>query len=454
MPYEAPPGGFRTFVIVWVSQSVSVFGSAMTYFAINIWLVQSVYPRPEQRAELAWALAALGLALALPAVVATPVAGALADRLDRKRLMLATDLANGVLMALTAYLMAAGHLEFWALLAIAALLSATGAVHGSAFDTSYAMLVRDDQLPRANGMMQTMWSLAAVLAPAAAATLVALPALARQGFLTGAAGGLLERVREGAALAIAIDAATFFLAAAVLAFLFIPSPKRADLNGSGDKRPSIWADVRFGIVYIRRRPPLLWLLGTFAVANLCLPLGVFMPLLVKVDLARDWAARGFSYETALAFVNTLMAAGGIAGGALVSLWGGLKRRRYIGLMLALAAGGVAMIFMGFAGAIYVAAASAFLFDFTMPIGNAHSQAIWQTQVPRELQGRVFAVRRVIAQGLSPLSQVMAGWLAGVLDPGAGLAMLGGIIAVVSIAQLFNPQVRRVEDTAYLNQMAG
>lgn len=53
--YETPPNGFRTFVIIWISQTVSVFGSAPTFFAITIWLTQTLYPRPEQKPQLAFA---------------------------------------------------------------------------------------------------------------------------------------------------------------------------------------------------------------------------------------------------------------------------------------------------------------------------------------------------------------------------------------------------------------
>ncbi len=62
MTYQPPPHGFRTFVVVWGTQSVSVFGSGLTFFALTIWLTQVLYPRPEQKPELAWALAAIELA--------------------------------------------------------------------------------------------------------------------------------------------------------------------------------------------------------------------------------------------------------------------------------------------------------------------------------------------------------------------------------------------------------
>ena len=62
MTYTPPPHGFRTFTIVWLTQSLSVIGGAMMGFALNVYLVQGLYPAPEQRAELALALTALNLA--------------------------------------------------------------------------------------------------------------------------------------------------------------------------------------------------------------------------------------------------------------------------------------------------------------------------------------------------------------------------------------------------------
>jgi len=64
-PYIPPPHGWRTFLIVWATQSISVFGSALTFFTITVWLTQTVYPRPDQQADLAFALAAVSLAFGL-----------------------------------------------------------------------------------------------------------------------------------------------------------------------------------------------------------------------------------------------------------------------------------------------------------------------------------------------------------------------------------------------------
>lgn len=449
--YQAPPNGFRTFLIVWATQSLSVFGTALTFFAVNIWLTQTLYPAPEQKPALAFAISANGLAYALPAVLGAPLAGAWADRHDRKRTMMAMDFANGCLSVLLAALLLTHTLQLWMLLTISTLYATFGAFHMSSFDTSYAMLVPEPQLPRANGMMQTMWSLSNVLSPAAAAILISVPALARQGVVPLAALGQLS---DGTPLAIGADAVTFFAASITLLFLRVLSPRRSDLSADGRLKKSIWADVREGARYIWHRRPLLWLLAMFTVTNFAgTPAYVLPPLLVKFDLAADWAARGFTFETALALLGSVMGVGGVVGGFLISAWGGLKTRRFLGVVVPMIMGGVAQAALGFSPVLYLAAAMYFIMESMTPFMNAHSQAIWQTQTPRELQGRVFAVRTMIAWVTIPLSTALAGWAGGVFRPGLVVAVLGGAATLFCVAQLFNPALRRVEDKAWLDQMA-
>jgi DHA3 family macrolide efflux protein-like MFS transporter len=454
MSYQAPPNGFRTFLIVWVTQSISVFGSALTFFSITIWLTQTLYPLPGQKPQLAAALSATALAFAVPVVFGAPIAGAWADRHDRKRTMMAMDFANGCLSVLLATLVVTNLLNLPLLIVLLVIAAIIGAFHGAAFDTSYAMIVPEEQLPRANGMMQTIWSLSGILAPAIAATIISLPALARQGAIPGAVSMALARLKDGAALAMTIDAVTFFIAAITLIFLYIPSPKRTDLVKESGAKKSLWADVQEGALYIWHRRPMLWLLGTFTVGNFVgAPLEVFMPLLLKFNLAADWVARGFTFETAMALLGSVAGVGGLVGGVFISTWGGLKRKRVYGVVVSMIAAGIAQIVFGLSPLLYLSAAMNFLMPAMMPVMNAHSQTIWQTQTPRELQGRVFAVRRLIAQFTWPLSTALAGWLGGRFDPGLVIAVLGAILVVFCIGQLFNPYLLRVEDKAWLDERA-
>ena len=452
-PYQAPAKGWRTFLIVWVTQSVSVIGSALTGFAITIWLTTVLYPDPSQRPQLAWALSALNLSYAIPVIFGAPIAGAFVDRHDRKRTMIAMDFANGCVSLLAIFLIATHQLNITGLIIIGVLSSTFTAFHGAAFDTSYAMLVPGDKLPRANGMMQTIWALSGILAPSVAATLISLPVLARSGSLPAFALAL-GRIPDGTLLAIGVDAFTFFLASLIPVFLFIPSPKRTDLKDGQKQSKSMAADIKEGAVYIWRRRSFLWLLGTFTVANFVSGTAILQPLILKFQLAPDWTAKGMSFETALAILTTTMSVGGVMGGLFISAWGGLKKKRVLGILLPMALSGFGTILFGLSTGLILASAAVAIEAGMMPILNAHSQAIWQAQTPHELQGRVFSVRRLIAQFSAPASSFLMGLLASKFDPGGIIAALGAVLVIWCVANLFNPYLRRVEDHDWIEARAG
>jgi len=123
------------------------------------------------------------------------------------------------------------------------------------------------------------------------------------------------------------------------------------------------------------------------------------------------------------------------------------------VLLPMMVDGIAQIVLGITPFYLLGAAVAFAAGIMNPLMNAHSQAIWQAQTPRELQGRVFSVRRLIAQFTGPLSVAVGGWAAGIFSPGLIVAAFGAILLIFCIGQLFNRQLLRVEDKAWLDGMA-
>lgn len=452
----SPPNGFRTFIILWLTQSFSAFGTQLTVFALNIWLATVLFPAPEQRPELASAIAIMSLAIAIPSVFAAPIAGAWADRHDRKRTMMMADALHGLLTVIELILIYTQTFRVWTMAITVFLHGLIQTFHHSAFDTSYSMIVPKAQLARANGMMQTTQSLSGILAPGVAALIVSLPSLARQGLIGGAVGNWLADLPNGTVFAMGLDVVTFLVAAIVPYFLHVPSPQRQPsyAQTSGASKSSLWADIKEGALYIWQRRPLLWLLATFTVTNFASsPIFVLTPLLLKFNLATDWARNGFTFETATALMATISSVGGVVGGVIISAWGGLKTNKIYGVVLAILGTGLATIVLGLSPWFYLAVAMGFITAGLIPVMNAHSQSIWQSQTPPELQGRVFAVRRVIAQFTWPISTALAGYAGGVFDVGGYIVIMGIIATVFCIGQLFNPVLRRVEDKAYLDALA-
>ena len=421
-------------------------------FALNIWLITTVYPAPEQKPELAWTLSLINIAFAIPIVFFAPISGAWADRHDRKTTMIVADIANGIATTILLALIFTRQFNVAMLIVIVFVQAVITSFHNAAFDTSYAMLVPEDKLPRANGMMQTVFSLAGIVSPALAATLIALPSLARQGLLPSLLAPL-GAIQDGAVLAVSVDALTFFAAAVVPIFLFIPSPTRTDLHTATGAKKSLWADVKEGALYIWHRRSFLWLLGTFTVANFAAGAFVLMPLIVKFQLEADRLARGFSIEAALALLNTAGSVGGLVGGVAIRSWGGLKKKRVYGVLTPMIFAGIALMVTGASPWLFLTAAALALSQGLVPMMNAHSQAIWQTQVPRELQGRVFSVRRLIAQFSWPASTLIMGALASRFEPGMLMMALGLIFALAAVSGLMNPYLRRVEDKEWIEAQA-
>jgi hypothetical protein len=195
-------------------------------------------------------------------------------------------------------------------------------------------------------------------------------------------------------------------------------------------------------------------LSLFTAANLLLFPAVLIPLLVKFNLAADWTAHGFTYEGALALLTTTVGVSGLAWGVALSAWGGLKRRRVYAVLLPLIVAGAAQVVLGLSRGLYLSAAMVCLLIGMGALMGAHMAAIWQTQTPREMQGRVTAVRRVIVQSGGPLGTALAGFGGGILDAGLLMSVMGGVLVAYCAAQLFNRQLLRVEDRDYLERLAG
>jgi MFS family permease len=429
--------GMKTFLLLWSSQLVSVFGGTLSYFAVSVWLAQVLYPLETQKPQLGVALALVGLAYALPGFLAAPFAGLVVDRSARKRVMMLADGTNALVSLVIAGLTLTGQLNLVVLLSGLAVNAAAAIFHATALDASTVMIVPPHNLPRANAMMQSTWSLSSVLGPAIAAGVIAF--FAPTGVAASAAG------QTGVAVVFMVDGLSSLFAVAVLAFLHVPSPVRN--FSTSTERPSWLEEATAGWGFILSRRALLSLLLTFAVVNFAAsPLTVFEPLLVKFQLSGNWNALGLNYASALAVLTTAGAVGGVVGGVVMTAWGGLRSRRIYGVLIPIIVGGIAQIALGLTPALFMASASMFFIAAMPPFANAHNYALWQSEVVPNLQGRVYAVRRMIAQFINPLSLALAGIAPAFIDPGLTLAALGMLIVVVCVPLLFHPALRRLGET--------
>ncbi len=385
--------GMRTFAIVWVGQFISTIGSGLTGFALGVWIYQ------ETGSTTLFALNLL--AYALPSLFLSPIAGALADRWDRRLLMMLSDTGAGLSTLMIAILAFTNHLEVWHIYLATAINSGCSAFQWPAYSAATTLLAPKDQLGRAAGMVQIGEAISQLLAPAIAGAM--LVAIGLQGVII-------------------VDFVTFLCAILTLSFVRFPKPTITAEGIAG--RGSIWQEAGYGWRYISARPGLLGLLVIFALSNFLF--GLMSPLLTPLILE-------IADAQVLGLLSSLMGAGMLVGTLVMSAWGGPKRRIH-GVLAGMAVMGGFILLFGLRPWIPLMGLAGFGAMLMNPIVNASSQALWQSKVAVDVQGRVFAVRRMISWSVMPLAYVIAGPLAdNLFNP---LLVEGGVLAESLIGRIF------------------
>jgi MFS transporter, DHA3 family, macrolide efflux protein len=375
----------KVFILIWAGQFVSLMGSRLTWFALGVWVYQ--------RTGSATQFALIFLFTMLPALLISPVAGALTDRWDRRHVMIMSDTGAGLCTLVIAALLISGRLEVWHIYVMDAISSAFSAFQWPAYSASTTLLVPKKHLGRANGMVQTAQALAQIVSPVVAGALLAVIHL------------------EGIIL---LDFVTFVFAVTTLLLVRIPRPVTTSETGAGKK--SLLRESAEGWHYIVKRRGLFGLLIFFAISNFLV--GILSVLATPLVLA-------FAPVTVLGTVLSIGGGGMLVGSLLMSVWGGPKRRIY-GVLGFMMLGSLSMILAGIKPSAVLTSIAAFGFFFGIPIMAGCSQTIWQVKVPPELQGRVFATRAMIAGSCLPLAYLIAGPLADyIFEP---LLVVGGPLA--------------------------
>lgn len=426
-PAETPKD-MKTFFIIWGGQLVSMLGSGLTNFALGVWL----YDQTKQATPFAITV----LLGSLPRILLLPFAGSLADRFNRRLIMILADTFTAVFTLIIFILLGAGNLQLWHIYIIAAMMSVFSAFQEPAYSASIAMIVPKEKLGSANGMVQMGQAITSVLTPVLAGVLF---------------------VFIGFTGIIIIDFVTFFFAVGALLFVRIPQPERS----AEHKDKNVWQDMAFGWNYLRQRTGLFGLLLYYAMVNFLLNWSAV--LLIPMVLSRFTA-------DVLGIIQTILGVGMLAGSIVMSAWGGAKRRipAAIGFIVLAVTG---FIIAGMTPNPYLIGVGAFVLMFFVPLASGNSQVVFQTKVARDVQGRVFSVRSAISQSMMPLAFLTAGpladrffeplmseggalastfigqWLGTGAGRGIGLMfIISGVVAIVTSALVYaNPRIRNVED---------
>lgn len=419
-------GEMRAFSLIWLGQLVSGLGSGLTGFALPVWIYQ--------KTGSAEAFGLLFFAATVPAVLLSPVAGALVDRWDRRRVLLVADALSALMTLGIAALLYTDRFEVWHFMVLSAAGSALGTFQYPAFAAVIGALVPRRHFARASGMMQTSDAISGILTPLLAGVLVTTVGL----------WGILV-----------IDFATFLVAVGTLAAVRIPSPPPQE----GPRR-GLLHEAHDGWVFVRERPALLFLLFYWMGSNLVT--GMINPLLSPMVLS-------FATPAELGAVLSMGSVGLLLGGLALSAWGG-PRSKVLGVVAGQLLIAASLVGLGLRPSLPLVAAALFFHLLVMPLPQSSSQAIWLSKTPQQMMGRVFAIRRMIALSTMPVATLAAGPLAervfnpllmpgGALEhsvgrvlgvgPGRGIALMyvliGGFMVAITLVLYASPRMRRLEE---------
>jgi DHA3 family macrolide efflux protein-like MFS transporter len=398
------------FLAFWTTQALSLLGSGLASFALVWWMTRTT--------QSASVLALAALAGLLPSVIVGPFAGALVDRWNRRWVLILSDGVSAMMAAALVVLFWSGAVELWVVYLLLALRSVAGAFQFPAVQSSTTLMVPTEQLARVAGLNQALQGLMLV----AVAPLAAL---------------LLERLPLP--IILAADVVGAALAMALLGFITIPQPGVATIAAGRSALQVVWQDVRDGLRYIVRWPALLGILLFASLLNLVLtPAFALLPILVTRHF------HGGAVQ--LASLNAAYGLGFLAGGLLLGVWGGFRRRIATSLMglLGLASGAV-LLGLAPAGAFWLGLGGMALIGVMNPLTNGPFFAILQSVVAPEMQGRVFTVMMSVSLGLSPLGLAVAGPLADRLGVQVWYLLGGAVCLLIALYIILSPALLRLEE---------
>ncbi|GIH95232.1 amino acid adenylation domain-containing protein [Planobispora siamensis] len=372
-PADGPQPSLGRFFTVATGQIVSMVGAVMTEFAVPIWVYR------ETGSLMQFGLFAI-IAL-VPGLIFAPLIGALVDRHDRRRALLAGDGVSLAVQAAMLALVLTGGLTVPVLCGLLVVLSVSVTLQRVAWQSAGPQLAPKHYLHHVGGVVQLGNSVAQLMVPLFSVALLSLIGLT--GILTA-------------------NVICYVIALGVTLLVRFPATM------AWRRRETVGAEIRNGFRYLLRRRGLRAMALTMFVVNFFLltAFAMFAPLALSVGGLADTGR-----------VALVAGVGAVAGGLVIAVWGGPRRRRMFGM---LSAAGVLGLFCALAGlrpSLVLIMAGAFGMSFMMSISDGIWLTIIHSKVPQRYHARVISINRMLAMSTQPLGIVVNSWLvASVFEP--------------------------------------
>ena len=409
----------RTFLLLWITQSFSSFGSAMTSYALVIWSYT------QKGSALMTAL--LMVSTYTPYVILSIFAGALSDRWNKKATMLVCDSVAAVSTVVMFILLKNGLLEIWHLYLINAVNGLMNTVQSPASEVAVSRILPKQHYQRVGGLRYFSNALNSIFVPVIATAVIGL---------------------FGLTAVVAIDLATFSAAFLVLAFAIkIPEPGRNTESENAEspsenqinpveklktdsenqaEKTSLLDSVKGGISFLKNERGLLCLIMFLSSINLIA--SIYNAALPAMVLSRSYGG-----EKALGMVNSVIGISMLIGSILASAVPAPKNRvRTIFLCLFISMG-TENIMLALGRSPLVWCIGGFLGYILIPLMSASLDAVMRLRVPDEIQGRVYSVRNTFQFFTIPAGYFLGGFL---------------------VDKVFEPFMARFADGTFLERIFG
>ncbi|MDM4762438.1 MFS transporter [Galbitalea sp. SE-J8] len=387
MDTEAPAGWKRNVALFLTGQTVSLFGSAVVQYAV-MWYV--TFETGSGGAVALYALAAF-----LPQGLVSVFGGALADRFNRRVLVMVSDGTIAVVTLALAMLMSLGVTELWVILLAVGVRSVGAGVQQPAVQAMIPQLVPADQLLRINGVVGTVQAAMALAAPAAA----------------GAVFGLF-----GIVPVFFIDVVTAALGIGILFFVAVPT-----LRAVAESTSSFRQDLVAGARYVSGQPVVRWLLVVFAIIFL---LTVAPSFVTPLMVARTWGED----VLLVTLLEVAFSVGMLLGGLLLSTV--LAKANRLSLVVVSCVGfGVLTIGCGLSPTLPVFYGFMFGIGLLVPLFSGPFTTLLQETTAPEMQGRVFGYVGIVMALATPIGMTVFGPFADLISVQA-LLVIGGALMIV------------------------
>ncbi|MDE7288369.1 MAG: MFS transporter [Oscillospiraceae bacterium] len=358
----------KSFIILWLTQSLSTLGSAMTNFALVIWLYSS--------SGSALSTAMLTVCSYAPYVVMSIFAGALSDKWNKKATMLICDSIAAACTVTVLVLLKTGNLEVWHLYILNAVNGLMNTVQQPASDVASTLLTPKEHYQKTSGMRSFSNSLVSILTPVFASAMVGL---------------------AGVESVIVFDLATFATAFLVL-LLFIKIP---ETENEQVKSESLLQTAKDGLSYLKTNKGIWWLIMSMAAINFIASIyeAALSPMILSV-----------ANETALGIVNACIGAANFVGSIIAVFFPAPKSRIRVIFNCLLFSMSTENFFLAFGKSTFWWSFGGILGWIVIPLMNANMDVIMRSKIPTDMQGRVYSARNTLQFFTIPIGYFLGGLL--------------------------------------------